>query len=176
MRAKLQDGNLIYPPNICDRPDGSTVVGYNTREDLLIADGWKTVEDVALPGDGLWVGSWMEIETAIIRWWTPREKTDAEQAYDAQVSEQNAAEAAAMAARTAKVQALRDMYAGATVQLCQLAGLPVVRVLDMADIQTAVMPLLATEQAGLVNGLLTLLTNLEGKLTREDMPDALDRV
>jgi hypothetical protein len=38
------------------------------------------------------------------------------------------------------------------------------------------MPLLATEQAGMVNGLLTLLTNLEGKLTREDGTDALDRV
>jgi hypothetical protein len=46
----------------------------------------------------------------------------------------------------------------------------------MADVQTAVMPLLATEQAGLVNGLLTLLTNLESKLCREDMLDALDRV
>jgi hypothetical protein len=176
MRAKLQDGVLIYPPYTSARPDGSTVVGYPQREDLLIADGWKTVEDVALPGDGLWVGSWLETADAITRVWTPREKTDAEAAYDAQVSEQNAAESAATAAHAAKVKALRDMYAGATAQLCQLAGLPVVRVLDMADIQTAVMPLLATEQAGLVNGLLTLLTNLEGKLTREDMPDALDRV
>jgi hypothetical protein len=176
MRAKLQDGELIYPPYTSARPDGITVVGYPQREDLLIADGWKTVEDVVQPESGLWVGSWLETVDAITRVWTPREKTDAEAAYDAQVSEQNAAEAAAMAARTAKVQALRDMYAGATAQLCQLAGLPVVRVLDMADIQTAVMPLLATDQAGIVNGLLTLLTNLESKLTREDMPDALDRV
>ena len=175
MRAKLQDGELIYPPHVSARPDGSTVVGYPQREDLLIADGWKTVEDVPQP-EGLHTGSWLESADAITRVWTPREKTDAEAAYDALVSEQNAAESAATAARVAKVKALRDMYAGATAQLCQLAGLPVVRVLDMADIQTAVMPLLATEQAGLVNGLLTLLTNLEGKLTREDMPDALNRV
>jgi hypothetical protein len=100
---------------------------------------------------------------------------------------QEAAEVAAMAAqRTAneaataghalKLKVLRDSYADATAQLCQLAGLPVVRVLGMADIQAAVMPLLAAEQAGMVNGLLTLLTNLEGKLTREDGTDALDRV
>jgi hypothetical protein len=176
MRAKLHNGELIYPPNVCARPDGSTVVGYPQREDLLIADGWKAVEDVEQPASGLWAGSWADDGGVIRRVWTPREKTDAEAAYDAQVSEQNAAESAATAARAARLKALRDMYAGATAQLCQLAGLPVVRVLDMADIQTAVMPLLATEQAGLVNGLLTLLTNLEGKLTREDMPDALDRV
>ena len=78
MRAKLQDGVLIYPPYTSARPDGSTVVGYPQREDLLIADGWKTVEDVALPGDGLWVGSWLETDTAIIRVWTPREKTSDE--------------------------------------------------------------------------------------------------
>jgi len=176
MRAKLQDGELIYPPHVSARPDGSTVVGYGMREDLLILDGWKIVEDVLQPTTGLWVGSWMESADAITRVWTPREKTDAEKAYEALVSEQNATDAAALAGHELKVKALRDMYAGATAQLCQLAGLPVVRVLDMADIQTAVMPLLATEQAGLVNGLLTLLTNLEGKLTREDMPDALNRV
>ena len=67
MRAKLQDGELIYPPHVSARPDGSTVVGYSMREDLLIADGWKVVEDVALPGDGLWVGSWLETADAIDR-------------------------------------------------------------------------------------------------------------
>jgi hypothetical protein len=175
MRAKLQDGELIYPPHVSVRPDGSMVIGYGMREDLLIADGWKVVEDVPQP-EGLWVGSWLETSDAIVRVWDRREKTDAELAYEARVAEQNATAAAALAGHAAKVTALRDMYAGATAQLCQLAGLPVVRVLDMADIQTAVMPLLATEQAGIVNGLLTLLTNLEGKLTREDMPDALDRV
>jgi len=112
--------------------------------------------------------------TAVI--WTNGSGTFVPASYDAQVSEQRAAESAATAARAAKLKALRDMYAGATAQLCQLAGLPVVRVLDMADIQTAAMPMLATDQAGLVNGLLTLLTNLEGKLTREDMSDALNRV
>jgi len=176
MRAKLQDGELIYPPYTIVRPDGMTVVGYPQREDLLIADGWKTVEDVPQPATGLWAGSWLESADAITRVWTPREKTDAEQEADAQAAAQKVAYDAAMAARAADLQGLRDAYANATAQLCQLAGLPVVRVLGMAEIQTAVMPLLVTEHAGTVNGLLTLLTNLEGKLTREDMPDALDRV
>jgi hypothetical protein len=74
------------------------------------------------------------------------------------------------------VQALRDAYAAATGQLCQIAGLPVVRVLTMAEIHDAVMPLLSGASAGMVNGLLTLLTNIEGKLCREDGSDALDRV
>jgi hypothetical protein len=86
MRAKLQDGELIYPPYTIVRPDGSTVVGYPQREDLLIADGWKTVEDVAQPDDGLWVGSWMEIADVIIRWWTPREKTAEEIAQEAAIA------------------------------------------------------------------------------------------
>jgi hypothetical protein len=75
MRAKLINGELIYPPNISARPDGSTVVGYPQREDLLIADGWKVVEDVEQPSTGLWAGSWLESDAAITRVWTPREKT-----------------------------------------------------------------------------------------------------
>jgi hypothetical protein len=86
MRAKLQDGVLIYPPYTSARPDGSTVVGYPQREDLLIADGWKTVEDVALPGDGLWVGSWLENYTTITRVWTPREKTSDELVQEAAIA------------------------------------------------------------------------------------------
>jgi hypothetical protein len=175
MRAKLQDGEPIYPPYTSARPDGSTVVGYPQREDLLIADGWKTVEDVAQP-EGLWAGSWLETADAITRIWTPREKTDAEQEADAQAAAQKVAYDAAMAGHELKVRGLRDAYAGATAQLCQLAGLPVVRVLDMADIQTAVMPLLTGPNQGIVNGLLTLLTNLEGKLRGKDGDDALDRV
>jgi hypothetical protein len=38
------------------------------------------------------------------------------------------------------------------------------------------MPLLSGELSGTVNGLLTLLTNVEGKLCRKDGDDALDRV
>ena len=86
MRAKLQDGELIYPPHVSARPDGSTVVGYGMREDLLIADGWKTVEDVALPGDGLWVGSWRETSDAIVRVWDRREKTAEEIAQEAAIA------------------------------------------------------------------------------------------
>jgi hypothetical protein len=83
---------------------------------------------------------------------------------------------AANAAYQAEVQALRDDYADATAKICQLAGLPVVRVLSMAEIQTVIMPMLSGESSGIVNGLATLLTNLEGKLCRKDGDDALDRV
>jgi hypothetical protein len=175
MRAKLIFGELVYPPNSVVRPEG-TVVGYPQREDLLIADGWKTVEDVAQPATGLWVGSWMESETAITRVWTPREMTAEEAAEVAAMAAQRTANEAATAGHALKLKVLRDSYAGATAQLCQLAGMPSARVLDMADIQTAVMPLLTGPNSGIVNGLLTLLTNLEGKLRSKDGDDALDRV
>lgn len=86
MRAKLIDGELITPPYTHTTSDGCTVVGYPQREDLLIADGWKVVEDVAQPATGLWVGSWLESETAITRVWTPREKTVAEIAREAAIA------------------------------------------------------------------------------------------
>jgi hypothetical protein len=176
MRAKLQDGRLVYPPNTSTRPDGTMVVGYAMREDLLVADGWKTVVLAQRPDGPLWVESYQEQATEIRQVWTEREKTDAEKEQDAQETAQQAAAAQWQAEHTAKVQALRDAYAGATAQLCQLAGIPVVRVLDMAHIQPAVMPLLTGPNAGIVNGLLILLTNIEGKLTREDKCDALNRV
>ena len=86
------------------------------------------------------------------------------------------ANAAAAAGRQLRVQGLRDAYAAATAQLCQLAGLEPVRCLTMEQVQSAVMPLLAGEQADMTNGLINLLTNLEGKLCRVDGDDALDRV
>ncbi len=164
MRAKLINGELIYPPNVSPRPDGSTVVGYPQREDLLIADGWKVVEDVAQP-DGLWAGSWLESDATITRVWMPRPMTDAELAYDA-----------ARAAHLATVQALRDDYAATTAQVCQLCGIdPVVRCLTRQQAVQAI--LTASEEAKPTLALLsTLLTNLEGKLCREDGNDALDRV
>ena len=61
-------------------------------------------------------------------------------------------------------------------KLCQMAGVPVVSVLTMAQVQSAVMPLLSGPNAAQVNGLITLLTNLEGKLCRLDGSDALDRL
>jgi hypothetical protein len=105
-----------------------------------------------------------------------QEAAAAKAAEAAQASARDALIAHANAAYQAEVQALRDAYAAATGQLCQIAGLPVVRVLTLAEIHDAVMPLLAGASAGTVNGLLTLLTNLEGKLCREDGADALDRV
>ena len=91
---------------------------------------------------------------------------------------QSAADAAtaANAAHQARLQGLRDDYASATAQLCQIAGLEPVRCLTLEQVQQAVMPLLAGESAGLVNGLIGLMINLEGKLCREDGNDALDRV
>jgi hypothetical protein len=49
-------------------------------------------------------------------------------------------------------------------------------VLTLAEIHEAVMPLLSGASAGVVNGLMTLLTNIESKLCRKDGDDALDRV
>ena len=86
------------------------------------------------------------------------------------------ANAAAAAGRQLRVQGLRDAYASATAQLCQMAGLEPARCLSMEQVQQAVMPLLAGEHADMTNGLINLLTNLEGKLCRVDGDDALDRV
>jgi hypothetical protein len=176
MRAKLQDGELIYPPSVSARPDGSTVIGYGMREDLLIADGWKVVVEVAKPSSGLWVGSWLESTDAITRVWTPREKTAAEQEADAQAVAQRAANDASTAAHAANVQALRDDYAAATAQVCQLCGItPVVRCLTR---QQALQVIVAAPEAAKTTLALlaTHLTNLEGKLCREDGKDALNRV
>lgn len=94
-------------------------------------------------------------------------------------AEQDAINAAILAEQTAKtnrIQAYRYAYANGTGQLCALAGIPVVRVLTMEQIQEAVMPLLSGPYAGMVNGILILLTNLEMKLTKEDGPNALDNI
>lgn len=95
---------------------------------------------------------------------------------DPNIAVMQAAAAQAEAQRTAKIQAYRDAYANATAQLCALAGIPAVRVLTMEQVQTAVMPLLSGPNAAMVNGLTTLLSNLEFKLCLEDGKDALDRV
>lgn len=94
-----------------------------------------------------------------------------------QAAEQAAAALAAdQAAWVAMVQGLRDSYAAATAQLCAIAGVAPVRCMTMSQINELVIPLLSGESANMVNGLLTLLTNLEGKLCRVDGRDALDRV
>jgi hypothetical protein len=106
-----------------------------------------------------------------------QEEKDAILAQDAAALQVDAdAATAAILAHQARLQGLRDAYASATAQLCQLAGLATVRCLTLEQVQLAVMPLLSGESAGLVNGLIGLLTNLEGKLCREDGNDALDRV
>ena len=174
MRAKLQDGKLIYPPHVSARPDGSTVVGYGMREDILIADGWKTVEDVAQP-DGLHTGSWLETAEAITRVWTPREKTDAEKAGDAEGAERQAA-------RTAKLEGLRGAYRTATRALCREAGITEVDVLTADKMDAQLFPLLddADTNAKSKRNVKLLahtvkLLHLTMLLRSEDMPDALDR-
>jgi len=176
MRGKLEDGALMTPPYTIVRADGMTVVGYPQREDLLIADGWKVVEDVAQPKSGLWVGSWLESVDAITRVWTPRAKTAAEQEADAQAAEQRAANDASTAAHAANVQGLRDDYAAATAQVCQLCGItPVVRCLTRQQALQVIVA--APEAAKTTLALLAIqLTSLEGKLCREDGKDALNRV
>ena len=176
MRGKLEDGALMTPPYTIVRGDGMTVVGYPQREDLMIIDGWKVVVEVAQPKSGLWVGSWLESADAITRVWTPREKTATERDADAQAAAQKVACDAATAAHAANVQGLRDDYAAATAQVCQLCGItPVVRCLTR---QQALQVIVAAPEAAKTTLALlaTHLTNLEGKLCREDGKDALDRV
>lgn len=98
---------------------------------------------------------------------------------DAEAAEQSAQAAAMQAqivAQAAKVQGLRDDYAAATAQVCALCGVdPVVRCLTRQQAMQAI--LAAPEAAKPTLALLSaLLTNLEGKLCREDGNDALDRV
>jgi hypothetical protein len=176
MYVKLIAGNLVYPPNICVRAEG-TVVGYPMRTDLLIEDGFKELEDVEQPDNiRLWKSEWVENETTIEKVWSEREPTEEEIAIDLRNKEERLANNSRIARTEALKQAYRDTYANATSQLCMLAEIPVVRVLDLVTIQTIVLPLLETEYAGRVNGILTLLTNLEMKLVRLDGEDALERV
>jgi len=172
MRAKLHNGELIYPPNVCARPDGSTVVGYGQREDLLVSDGWKTVEEVAQPESGLWAGSWLESADAITRVWSPREKTAEEAAFDTRE-----------AAHTAKVEGLRGAYRTATRALCREAGIPEADVLTAEQMDAQLFPLLdAAETNAKIkrNGKLIAhtvkLLHLTMLLRSEDGDNALDRV
>jgi hypothetical protein len=149
-----------------------------TLDAQAMADGWR-YERPAAHGERHKDSTWADDGESYVE--TATDYTDQEWAakMDAIAADMQAAADAATAANAAyqaEVQALRDAYAAATGQLCQIAGLPVVRVLTLAEIHEAVMPLLAGASAGTVNGLLTLLTNLEGKLCREDGSDALDRV
>jgi hypothetical protein len=149
-----------------------------TLDEQAIADGWRYVRPAA-HGERHKESTWADdgvnyTETAID--YTDQEWAAKMEAMAADMQAAADAASAANAAYQAEVQALRDAYAAATGQLCQIVGLPVVRVLTMAEIHDAVMPLLSGASAGMVNGLLTLLTNIEGKLCREDGSDALDRV
>jgi hypothetical protein len=72
MYAKLIDGQLVHPPQVSHRPDGSTVIGYDQRPDMLTADGWKPVVDTECPGE-YYAASWQEYEKSITQVWTAYE-------------------------------------------------------------------------------------------------------
>jgi hypothetical protein len=69
MYAKLIDGKLVFPPNVSLRPNGTTVVGYLDRADLLVADGYKRVKEVEKPGE-YFTSSWVEAAEEIVQTWT----------------------------------------------------------------------------------------------------------
>jgi hypothetical protein len=180
--------NGLPPVDVTDRPNAAPNVSNPQHADFIAA-GWLAYSPTLMPNvkESRWLQSGDEYLEVVEAQYTDdelsaraaqeAEQTAAREAVAlAHAEAERAAQEAIVAAYAAKVQGLRDAYASATGQLCQLAGLPVVRVLTMAEIQTAVMPLLAGDSAGMVNGLLTLLTNIEGKLCREDGHDALDRV
>lgn len=70
MYAKLIDSQLCYPPQVYHRSDGSTVIGYDRRTDLLEADGYKPVVMTPQPGE-YYAASWQDDATQITQVWTP---------------------------------------------------------------------------------------------------------
>ncbi len=69
MYAKLIDGQLVHPPQVSHQPDGSTVIGYDQRPDLLTADGFKHVVETTRPGE-FYAASWQDDPTQITQVWT----------------------------------------------------------------------------------------------------------
>jgi hypothetical protein len=72
MYAKLIDGQLVVPPQVSRQPDGSTVIGYDQRPDLLTADGFKPVVETPRPGD-YYAASWQDDGAQITQVWTAYE-------------------------------------------------------------------------------------------------------
>ena len=69
MYAKLIEGKLVSPPKVSHRPDGSTVIGYDQRPDLLTADGYKPVVETERPGE-YYAASWQDDGSQITQVWT----------------------------------------------------------------------------------------------------------
>ena len=68
--GKLIDGEIVPAPTICKRADGTTVIGYHTRVDLLREDGWLPI--ITVPPPGLYYSpSWVDTGTEIRQKWTP---------------------------------------------------------------------------------------------------------
>jgi hypothetical protein len=72
MYAKLIDGQLVSPPQVSKQPDGSTVIGYDQRSDLLEADGYKPVVLSPRPGE-YYAASWQDDGAQITQVWTAYE-------------------------------------------------------------------------------------------------------
>lgn len=70
MYAKLIDNVLHFPPQTLVRPDGTTIVGYNTNETAMLADGWKPMVATTCP-DGPHHLLYMDNGTEIVQVWTP---------------------------------------------------------------------------------------------------------
>ena len=68
MYAKLIDGQLVSPPQVSQQPDGSTVIGYDKRPDLLTADGFKPVVETDRPGE-FFAPSWQDDGSQITQVW-----------------------------------------------------------------------------------------------------------
>ena len=70
--GKLVKGEVLLAPATQRRSDGTTVVGYNTCEDLMLEDGWKPI--VTTPPPGVYFSpGWEDTGTEIRQTWTPYE-------------------------------------------------------------------------------------------------------
>jgi hypothetical protein len=70
--AKIIDGVLHFPPYTSHRPNGETVIGYPSRPDLLVEDGYKPVAYTEKP-EGYFAPSWRDDADQITQVWTAYE-------------------------------------------------------------------------------------------------------
>jgi len=69
MYAKLENGQLVKPPHVCRRDDGTTVVGYEMCDDLMLADGYLPVVETERPGP-YYAASYRDDGDRITQVWT----------------------------------------------------------------------------------------------------------
>lgn len=171
--CKFADGK---PTEIRDIPSAWRNVS-NPTIDVLLPDGWRVYVPTQEPHvkASHWEDDGRAVREVVDATYSAEELAAQAQAKADATEAIRQAQEAERQARESAIQSLRDAYADATGQVCQLCGLTPVRVLTMAQIQDAV--LAASESAKPTLALLcTLLTNIEGKLLHLDGIDALDRV